>query len=69
MIEDFSINDTVQMKKPHACGTNAWRIVRVGADIKIRCLACDRLIMMDRQDFVRAAKKIIARAENGEGNE
>ena len=56
------------MKKPHACGTNAWCIVRVGADVKIKCLACQRIVMMDRQDFVRAAKKIIARAEDGEGN-
>ncbi|MDO4564457.1 MAG: DUF951 domain-containing protein [Clostridia bacterium] len=65
MIESFSLNDTVMMKKPHACGTNEWRIVRVGADVKIKCLHCGRLVMLDRQDFVRAAKKIISPAKDG----
>lgn len=66
MIDSFLLNDIVQMKKPHACGTNAWRIVRVGADIKIRCLQCERIVMMDRADFLRSAKRIIAQAQDGE---
>lgn len=57
MIQAFGLGDTVMMKKPHACGTNAWEIVRVGADIKIKCLACGHIVMMDRAEFVKKAKK------------
>ena len=60
MIEAFSLGDTVQMKKPHACGGNAWEITRVGADVKIRCLTCGRVVMLDRQDFMRSGKKILS---------
>lgn len=63
MLEQFSLGDTVQMKKPHACGSNEWLITRVGADIKIKCVACGRLVMLDRQDFMRAAKKILTHRE------
>lgn len=63
MIESFSLGDTVQMKKPHACGGNAWEITRVGADIKIRCRTCGRVVMLDRQDFMRSGKKILSHVE------
>ena len=68
MLEQFSLGDTVQMKKPHACGSNEWLITRVDADIKIKCAACGRLVMLDRQDFVRAAKKILAHREEEKEN-
>lgn len=68
MLEQFSLGDTVQMKKPHACGSNEWLITRVGADIKIKCIACGRLVMLDRQDFMRAAKKILAHVEEKQEN-
>ncbi len=63
MLETFQKGDTVQMKKPHACGSNAWRITRVGADVKIQCLNCGRIVMLDRQDFMRAGKRILAHEE------
>jgi len=59
VIETFSLGDTVQMKKPHACGENAWVIIRVGADVKIRCKNCGRIVMLERADFVRSAKRIL----------
>ncbi len=59
MINDFSLGDHVVMKKPHACGTNEWAIIRVGADIKIKCTNCSRIVMMDRFDFIKAAKRVL----------
>ena len=47
------------MKKPHACGTNEWKITRVGVDIKIQCNNCGREIMMDRLEFNRKLKKVL----------
>ena len=65
MTENFDLRDVVMMKKPHACGTNSWTIIRVGADIKIKCNACGRIVMMDRTDFVRSCKKVIEHSESG----
>lgn len=58
MIENFNLHDIVQMKKPHACGTNSWVIIRTGADIKIKCISCGRIVMMDRSEFIKSGKKI-----------
>ncbi|AFS40995.1 MAG: DUF951 domain-containing protein [Leuconostoc gelidum] len=59
----YKLNDIVEMKKPHACGTNAWRVTRVGADIKLICTKCGRGIMMSRFDFNKRLKKILVSAE------
>lgn len=56
---EFKLNDSVIMKKPHACKTNLWTITRVGVDIKIKCQNCGREIMMDRLEFMRKLKKVI----------
>ncbi|MBO6060862.1 MAG: DUF951 domain-containing protein [Clostridia bacterium] len=59
MANDFGLGDRVIMRKPHACGCSEWEIVRTGADVKIKCAGCGRLVMLDRGDFIRAAKKLI----------
>ncbi len=59
MANNYKLNDIVVMKKPHACQTNEWKITRVGVDIKIKCLNCNREIMMDRLEFEKKLKKII----------
>lgn len=60
MIEHFELHDIVQMRKPHACGSNAWTIIRTGADIKIKCNACGRIVMLDRADFIKRGKKLLS---------
>ncbi len=64
MIGHFELGDTVRMKKPHACGENLWTITRVGADIKLRCHGCGRVVMLDRVDFEKSAKQIIPKETN-----
>lgn len=59
MKDNYKLNDIVEMKKPHACQTNKWQITRMGVDIKIKCLNCNREIMMDRLEFNKKIKKII----------
>ena len=56
---DYKLNDIVVMKKPHPCGFNEWQIIRVGADIKIKCTNCGRSIMMPRIEFNKKLKKIV----------
>lgn len=63
----FGLNDRVIMRKPHACGANLWRIVRTGADVKLKCEKCGRTVMLDRGDFMKAAKSIVPEDENDNG--
>ena len=55
----YDIGSEVIMKKDHACKTNLWTITRVGADIKIKCINCNRDIMMPRIEFNKKLKKVI----------
>jgi len=59
MDKEFNLNDSVIMKKNHACGSNMWLITRNGADIKIKCQNCGHEIMMDRLEFIKKIKKVI----------
>lgn len=62
----YQLNSLVEMKKPHACiiketgkKTNLWKIIRLGADIKIQCTNCDHIVMLSRHDFERKLKKVM----------
>ena len=59
MVGNYKLQDRVIMKKPHACKTNEWIITRVGVDIKIKCVNCNRELMMDRLEFEKKLKKVI----------
>lgn len=60
MTLDYKLGSVVIMKKTHPCGTNKWEIVRVGADIKIKCLECGRTIMLPRMEFNKKIKKVVS---------
>lgn len=55
----YDLNDIVEMKKPHACGTNRWEIIRMGMDIKIKCCECSHIVMLKRRDFDKKLVKVI----------
>ena len=59
----YDKGDIVMMKKAHPCGTNRWKITRVGADIKIECQGCGHIVMMTRQKFEKGLKKVIEKAD------
>ena len=56
---NYEVGTKVIMKKQHPCGANEWEITRVGTDIKIMCIACNRTIMLPRVDFNKKVKKVI----------
>ena len=58
MENKYKLGSKVIMKKQHTCGTNLWTITRVGVDIKIKCIACGRSIMIDRVEFDKKLKKV-----------
>ena len=56
---NYELGTKVIMKKQHPCGTNLWEIVRLGADIKIKCVKCGRIIMLPRIEFNKKLKRIV----------
>jgi hypothetical protein len=60
----FALGDIVQMKKPHPCGTNAWKVIRMGADIRMKCTGCEHSVMIPRLEFERKMKKVLVSAES-----
>ncbi|ABS39403.1 DUF951 domain-containing protein [Clostridium botulinum] len=59
MTKTFDLGDIVEMKKSHPCGSNRWEIIRMGADIKIKCLGCSRIIMISRSTFEKRLKNVL----------
>lgn len=60
---NYKLGSKCLMKKPHACQTNKWEIIRTGVDVKIKCLSCGRTIMMDKLEFERKLKKVVDNEE------
>ena len=58
---EIALNDIVRMRKPHPCGGYEWRVVRLGADIGIKCLTCGRRVLLPRWEFERRLKAIVER--------
>lgn len=50
----YSVGQTVKTRKTHACGNNLWEITRVGADYKLKCLKCGRIVMLNSDKFHKA---------------
>ena len=59
--KEYELGTHVIMKKKHPCGSNEWEITRLGADIKIRCINCNRSIFIPRIDFNKKIKKVISK--------
>ena len=62
----YQLHDHVEMKKPHACQTNSWEIIRMGMDIRIKCDHCGQMVLMPRREFEKKIKKVtvVAAEEN-----
>lgn len=57
--KDVVLGNVVEMKKGHPCGANEWEIIRLGADVKIKCVNCGRVVMISRIEFNKKIKKIL----------
>ncbi len=64
MDHEFQLNDVVEMKKPHPCGTNKWKIIRLGMDIRIKCEGCQHSVLIPRKEFTRKVKKVLSKQED-----
>ena len=56
MVTEHRIGDVVRLKKAHPCGGFEWGVVRLGADIGLRCIRCGRRILMSRWELDKRMK-------------
>ena len=55
---DIQINDIVKLKKAHPCGSYEWQVLRIGADFRLKCVACGHQIMIPRRQLEKNVKGI-----------
>ncbi|HEX5417672.1 MAG TPA: DUF951 domain-containing protein [Chloroflexota bacterium] len=67
MVVDFRLGDVVALRKPHPCGGHEWRVVRLGADIGLRCLTCERRVLLPRSELERRMKSFVSRGAPATG--
>ena len=61
MVEQILVGDVIRSRKPHPCGSDEWTVIRTGADIKMKCSGCGRIVMLDRDSFLRRRKFVVSR--------
>ncbi len=63
MVMEIKLGDVVHLKKKHPCGNYEWQVVRLGADIGIKCLKCGHRVLLKRSVFERRVKVFISRGQ------
>lgn len=61
---ELNIGDVIKMKKQHPCGTNAWELMRVGMDIRLKCKGCGHQVMLPRKQVEKAFRGFIEKSDN-----
>ena len=57
---EYKLNDIVEMKKEHPCHkSKLWKIIRMGADIRIKCQGCGASVLFPRSEFGRKLKRVV----------
>lgn len=63
MVMEVRLGDVVRLRKVHPCGGYEWEVVRLGADIGVRCRTCGRRVLLERRLFEKRVKQFVARGE------
>ena len=58
MNKEYNIGSLLVLKKGHPCGENLWEVVKLGADIRLKCTKCGRLVIIPRLDLNKKIKKV-----------
>lgn len=56
----YNLGDKIICKKKHPCGSFEWTVVRVGADYKIKCSGCGRVVMLNLDELKKITKKVVS---------
>lgn len=62
MVLEIRLGDVVRLRKPHPCGSDTWQVVRVGADIGLRCQGCSHRVLLPRSATERRIKEFVSRS-------
>lgn len=62
MVELILPGDVIRTRKAHPCGGDEWTVLRTGADIRIRCNTCGRMVLLDRESFLKRRKALLSRS-------
>jgi hypothetical protein len=60
-IVEFRLDDIVRLRKQHPCGGYDWRLVRLGADLGLKCVKCGHRVLLPRSTVERRLKEFVAR--------
>jgi len=60
-IVDFRMADVLRLRKQHPCGGYEWQVVRLGADIGIKCNGCGHRVLLDRRTLEKRLKAFVSR--------
>jgi len=60
---DFQVGDIVRLRKPHPCGGYDWQVVRLGADIGLKCQTCQHRVLLTRRELEKRLKTFVQRAD------
>lgn len=55
---DIKVGDLLKLKKQHPCGSSEWKVLRVGADFRLKCVGCEHQIMIPRRQLEKNIKEI-----------
>jgi hypothetical protein len=58
---EVRMGDVVRLRKAHPCGGYEWDVVRLGADIGVKCRTCGRRVLLERRVFEKRLKEFISR--------
>jgi len=59
---EVHVGDVVRLRKEHPCGGTDWAVVRLGADIGLRCTTCQHRVLLARSLFERRLKSFVSHA-------
>lgn len=62
-IKTVRLGQTIETKKPHPCGGKLWEVTRTGADLKIKCKTCGRVVMLSPDELSRRIRRIVENEE------
>lgn len=67
----LAVGDRLNMKKKHPCGSDTMEVLRIGSDIRIRCVGCGRDLTLPRIRLEKNIRQVLPKdsAANPPANE
>ena len=66
---NLKVGNVVRLRKLHPCGGLEWEIVRIGADIGLRCLTCGHRVLLPRSKIEKRIKQILSDEDASQARE